>query len=111
MWRIHRHIGMGGDNLVGAVAGDEVETKLGDDVRTAEKEFYVELIDEVEPMEGARDLLEFLKRRGHKIVLASSAKQEEVDHYLDMFEAREIADAWTRLHSSCPTDLVFLLLV
>lgn len=95
LWRIHRHIGMGGDNLVRAVAGDKVETKLGDDVRAAEKEFYVELIDEVEPMEGARDLLEFLKRRGHKIVLASSAKQDELDHYLDMLEAREIADAWT----------------
>ncbi|HZK50481.1 MAG TPA: HAD family hydrolase [Actinomycetota bacterium] len=95
LWRIHRHIGMGGDNLVRAVAGDEVETKLGDDVRAAEKENYAELIDEVEPMDGARDLLEFLKRRGHKIVLASSAKQEELDHYLDMLEARGIADAWT----------------
>jgi len=95
LWRIHRHIGMGGDNLVRAVAGDEVETKLGDEVRAAEKENYAELIDEVEPMEGARDLLEFLKRRGHKIVLASSAKQEELDHYLEMLEARGIADAWT----------------
>ena len=95
MWRIHRHIGMGGDNLVRAVAGDEVETRLGDDVRAAEKEIYAELIHEVEPMEGARDLLEFLRGRGHKIVLASSAKQEELDHYLDMLEARGIADAWT----------------
>ncbi len=95
LWRIHRHIGMGGDNLVRAVAGDEVENKLGDDVRAAEKKNYADLIDEVEPMEGARDLLEFLKRRGHKIVLASSAKQEELDHYLDMLEARGTADAWT----------------
>lgn len=95
LWRIHRHIGMGGDNLVGAVAGHEVETKLGDEVRAAEKELYAELIGEVEPMDGARDLLEFLKRRGHKIVLASSAKQEELDHYLDMLEAHGIADAWT----------------
>ncbi len=95
LWRIHRHIGMGGDNLVRAVAGDEVETKLGDDVRAAEKKNYADLIDEVEPMEGARDLLEFLKERGHKIVLASSAKQEELDHYLDMLEARGVADAWT----------------
>ena len=25
IWRIHRHIGMGGDQLVAALAGDEVE--------------------------------------------------------------------------------------
>ena len=35
IWRIHRHIGMGGDQLVGAVAGDDVEERLGDDIREA----------------------------------------------------------------------------
>ena len=95
VWRIHRHIGMGGDHLVRAVAGDEVEERLGDEIRSAEKTIYAELIDEVEPMEGARELMEFLKERGHRIVLASSAKQEELDHYLDMLEARDLSDAWT----------------
>lgn len=95
LWRIHRHIGMGGDNLVRALAGDEVEAELGDEVRAAEKESYAKLIDEVEPFVGATDLLKFLKKRGHKIVLASSAKQEELDHYLDMLDARSITDAWT----------------
>jgi len=28
-------------------------------------------------------------------VLASSAKEDEVDHYLDLLDARELADAWT----------------
>jgi phosphoglycolate phosphatase-like HAD superfamily hydrolase len=36
-----------------------------------------------------------LKRRGHAIVLASSAKQEEVEHYLDLLDARELANTWT----------------
>ena len=26
---------------------------------------------------------------------ASSAKEDEVDHYLDLLDARELADAWT----------------
>ena len=95
VWRIHRHIGMGGDNLVRAVAGDEVEDQLGDDIRATEKTLYAELIDEVELMDGARELIEYLKERDHKVVLASSAKQEELDHYLDMLEARDLADAWT----------------
>ena len=29
-WLIHRHNGMGGDQLVGAVAGDDGETRLGE---------------------------------------------------------------------------------
>ena len=35
IWRIHRHIGMGGDQLVGAVAGRDVERRLGVSVREA----------------------------------------------------------------------------
>ena len=50
LWRIHRHIGMGGDQLVGSLCGEEVEERLGDDIRAAEKDLYMELIDEVEPL-------------------------------------------------------------
>jgi HAD superfamily hydrolase (TIGR01549 family) len=95
LWRIHRHIGMGGDQLVGAVTDDRTERELGDRIRETEKQRYLELIDEVEPMDGSRELIEDLKRRGHKVVLASSAKEDEVDHYLDQLDARELADAWT----------------
>jgi HAD superfamily hydrolase (TIGR01549 family) len=95
LWRIHRHIGMGGDQLVGALAGEQVENEKGDDIRAAEKTLYFELIEEVQPMHGARDLLVDLKDRGHTIVLASSAKEDEVEHYLDLLDARELADDWT----------------
>jgi HAD superfamily hydrolase (TIGR01549 family) len=95
IWRIHRHIGMGGDHLVEALCGEEVEEEKGDDIRTAEKALYMALIEEVEPLHGARRLLEDLKQRGHPLVLASSAKQDEVDHYLDLLDARELADDWT----------------
>ena len=94
-WRIHRHIGMGGDQLVGALAGREVEESLGDAIRESERRLYGELIGEVEPFEGARALIQALKDRGHDVVLASSAKQEEVDHYLELLDARDLADAWT----------------
>jgi HAD superfamily hydrolase (TIGR01549 family) len=95
VWRIHRHIGMGGDHLVKALAGEEVEREKGDDIRGAEKDLYAELIDEVEPLEGATDLIRDLKERGHAVVLASSAKQEEVEHYLELLEAKDLADDWT----------------
>ncbi len=95
VWRIHRHLGMGGDQVVSALAGDEFEEQRGDEVREAEKGLYVELIDEVEPMEGARDLIVALCESGQSVVLASSAKEEEVEHYLELLDCRELVDAWT----------------
>ena len=95
MWRIHRAIGMGGDQMIGALLGDDVEEREGDDIRDTEKDRYFELIEEVRPLAGARELIEDLKRTDHRVVLASSAKPDEVDHYLDLLDARELADAWT----------------
>jgi HAD superfamily hydrolase (TIGR01509 family) len=95
IWRIHRHVGMGGDQLVDALCGERFEDQHGDDVREVEQKLYGELIGEVQTMQGSRELIEMLKRRGHAVVLASSAKQDEVDHYLDLLDARDLADAWT----------------
>jgi HAD superfamily hydrolase (TIGR01509 family) len=94
-WRIHRHIGMGGDQLVAALAGGDFDAEDGDDVRAAEKALYMAVIHEVRPFADARELLEELDRRGHPMVLASSAKPEEVEHYLDLLGARDLADGWT----------------
>ena len=95
IWRIHRHIGMGGDQLVNALGGEQLEDEKGDDIRAAESVLYRELMSEVQPLEGARELIEDLKARDHAVVLASSAKAHEVDHYLDLVGARELADGWT----------------
>jgi HAD superfamily hydrolase (TIGR01549 family) len=95
LYRIHRHIGMGGDQLVAAVAGAEFDRDHGDAVRERQGDLYMELIEEVRPLEGARELIVDLKERGHRVLLASSAKQHEVDHYLDLLDARELADGWT----------------
>jgi HAD superfamily hydrolase (TIGR01509 family) len=95
IWQIHRHIGMGGDQVVSALCGEEVETRVGDDIRDAEGQEYGGLIGEVRTMEGARELIVSLKERGHIVVLASSAKQGEVEAYLDLLDAWELADAWT----------------
>lgn len=74
LWRIHRHIGMGGDQLVEALTDKRTDEEKGDAIRGDEKQLYMELIEEVEPMEGSRELIEELKRRGHTVILASSAK-------------------------------------
>ena len=55
----------------------------------------MELIDEVKLLPGARELITDLSDRGIAVVLASSAKEDEVDHYLDMLDARDIVEGWT----------------
>jgi HAD superfamily hydrolase (TIGR01549 family) len=95
VWKIHTHIGMGGDQLVASLTSEEVDESIGDDIRSAEKALYMALIEEVEPVEEAREFIADLKKRGHTVVLASSAKEDEVEHYLDLLDARGLADAWT----------------
>jgi HAD superfamily hydrolase (TIGR01549 family) len=95
VWQIHRHIGMGGDQIVTALLGEVAEREEGDAIRAGETQHYMATIDEVQPLPGARDLIVDLKERGRRVVLASSAKPEEVDHYLDLLEARDLADHWT----------------
>jgi HAD superfamily hydrolase (TIGR01509 family) len=95
VWRIHRHVGMGGDQLVAALVGQDVDEERGEDIRDGREELYAELIDEVEPLAGARDLIRDLKHRGLTVVLASSSPEKEIDHYLDLLDARELADCWT----------------
>ncbi|RKQ93898.1 HAD superfamily hydrolase (TIGR01509 family)/HAD superfamily hydrolase (TIGR01549 family) [Solirubrobacter pauli] len=95
LWQIHRHIGMGGDQLVTALAGEGFDREHGDEVRAAEKILYTQLIDEVQPLTGARALIEDLKGGGHTVILASSAKPEELEHYLTLLDARSLVDDWT----------------
>ena len=95
LWRIHRHVGMGGDQLVPALLGERLDEERGEEIREARDEEYGRLIGEVAPLEGSRELIAELKRRGLTVVLASSSPQDEIDHYLELLDARELADAWT----------------
>jgi HAD superfamily hydrolase (TIGR01509 family) len=95
LWEIHRHMGMGGDQLVAALTSDGFEERHGDDVRGAEKALYLALIAEVQPLPGARELLEALRAAGNTAVLASSAKPNELQHYIELLDAHEVTDGWT----------------
>ena len=94
-WKIHRHVGMGGDQFVPAVLGEGVDDDQGEALREGHGDAYLEMIDEVEPLPGARELLRELADEDLSVVLASSAKQEEVDRYLDLLGARDVVAGWT----------------
>ncbi|MFL6011773.1 MAG: HAD family hydrolase [Gaiellaceae bacterium] len=70
---LHRHIGMGGDIYVPAVAGDTVERQIGDEVRDEWEKQFEGMLDEVAAFAGAHDFVAALKERGHTVVLASSS--------------------------------------
>lgn len=95
VWRCHRAIGMGGDQLVRHLAGDGFEEAHGDLVRIEEKALFAQLVAEVQPLAGARGLIEDLKGRGCRVVMASSAKPEDTQRFLDLLDARALVDGWT----------------
>jgi HAD superfamily hydrolase (TIGR01549 family) len=95
IWRLHRLIGMGGDHLVEEIAGAEVERRDGEAIRSAEQELFGEMIEEIAALPRALDLLRELHRDGRRVVLATSAQQWQVDHYLDLLDARGHVDGWT----------------
>ena len=95
VWRIHRHIGMGGDQIVEALADEDVERRLGDRLRERKEEEFGAIRDECEPLDGAAELVAELHRRGIATVLASSAGQDDLDHFLSILGVRELIDGWT----------------
>jgi HAD superfamily hydrolase (TIGR01549 family) len=95
IWQLHRAVGMGGDQLVAAVAGDDVDATLGDALRKEWGEEFEPLIGEIVPFAGVTDLLADVHARGVKIAFASSGKPEHVEHYVELVGAKPYVDAWT----------------
>jgi beta-phosphoglucomutase-like phosphatase (HAD superfamily) len=96
LWRLHRHVGMGGEKYVAAVAGDVVERELGDELRARWEGLFDQLLPEIQPLDGAYELMAQLKDLGHPIILASSAIESHFEAFVDdKLDARELADAWT----------------
>jgi HAD superfamily hydrolase (TIGR01549 family) len=95
VWRLHRHIGMGGDRLIPAVSSEEVAERLGEELTERHTRAYDELIGETRLLPGAQDLLDGLHEAGLRVVLASSSQPQHARHALDLLDAGERADAWT----------------
>jgi len=92
---IHDQIGKGGDNLVPSLLPDLPEAeqeKIADAHGPRYRDLY---IDRVRPFPGARDLLARARQAGLTIALASSANPEELDHYVDLLDAKELVDLTT----------------
>lgn len=82
--RLHRAIGMGGDRLVAAVAGDAVERALGEEVRERHPHHLDRLFGSITATEGAAELLEELHTHDLHVVVATSSDPELAQRLLDL---------------------------
>ena len=87
---LHRHIGMGGDQLVESVAGEAFERERGDAARASEKLRYEELSPDVAALEHASELIAALRERGCDVVLATSGKEEDTQRYQKLLGAEDL---------------------
>lgn len=92
-WRVHRAVGMGGDQLVGHLTDDAVEADLGDRLRDEWERQYRRLVDEVNPFAGAADAVKALLDKGFTVALASSGQQEFTDAALKLLRLNKSAFA------------------
>ena len=92
---LHDQVGKGADNYVPSLVPDiseEEAERLGDEHGRIYKESY---IARARPFPGARELLQHCRKLGYKVVLASSASGEELEHYLKLLDAADLVDAHT----------------
>lgn len=94
-FRIHRAMGMGGDRLVAAVAGDDVEEASGDAIRDGWEKHYDAVLDEIAPLPSARKLLDDLRERAFRVALASSGIPRHTQHAVDVLQAEGAATTTT----------------
>ena len=93
--RIHDQIGKGTDMLVPTFLPELDETAQTDLGAAHGSFFKARFLHAVQPFARARDLLARVHAAGQKVALASSASKAELDHYLDLLDARALVSATT----------------
>lgn len=76
-------IGMGGDKLVPELTGEDSESGTGERLTQGWMEHFKTLIPDLQPTRGARALIEGLRARGLRVILATSGEAEVVDALLE----------------------------
>lgn len=92
LWRVHRAVGMGGDRLVAAVAGEQVEVERGDELRAARAEEWDRIKVEVSAFAGVRATVEQLRELGWRIAVASSSPAKNAEEMLQLAEVTDLVD-------------------
>jgi HAD superfamily hydrolase (TIGR01509 family) len=93
---IHGQIGKGGDNLIPALLPPDLVEARQEEIETYRSDLFKrDYLPRVVPFPGVRDLFERLRADGKRIVLASSAKAEEVRFHVGVIGAEDLVEATT----------------
>lgn len=91
-------IGMGGDKLLPAATGIEIDSKVGKALGDRRWEiFQRDYLNDLRATPGARDLVQRMKDDGLELIVASSANGEELGA---LMEAAQVADLFEKTTSS-----------
>lgn len=96
-WRIHRGIGQDSAELLASLVGTRSE-EWNEHAKGLHTQFYEELASRLRVFDGARELLLESHRRGIRVVLATSAPQNELDLL------RGLLDVDSAIHAATSAD-------
>ena len=93
MWRVHRHIGMGGDKIIAALTDLGANGPRAKELLAARQErFFSAYFSSVQAFSGARGLFERLRADGVRVAIATSAKPEELTPLLERARVGDLID-------------------
>lgn len=93
---IRSQIGKGGDQLLPSFFSPAELADFGPDVEAERgRIFQGELMEKVKPFPKVKELFERIAGGGIKIALASSAKKDELKHYVKLLDVARLVDAST----------------
>lgn len=95
MSKVHRAIGMGGDELVRHLLGSELPDGHAEKLKQAHGAIFSTHWPALVPFRGAKDLLMQCADAGIAVVLASSAQQKELDVLRKVLDAEAAISAAT----------------
>ena len=92
---IRRLIGKGGDKLIPEVFGFDADSEPGRKLDKEKGRLFRSYVPHLRPAPGARDLLRKLRADGFKLVVATSAGNEDVRLLLDQAQVSDLIEETT----------------
>lgn len=93
---IRDQIGKGGDKILPTYLSKEQIADFGEELKEWRGEHFKKAyMQSVRPFHDSHDLLQKVKRSGKLLAAGSSAKQDELDYYLNLLNAKGVFDVTT----------------
>ncbi|MDJ0567906.1 MAG: HAD family hydrolase [Pleurocapsa sp. MO_192.B19] len=94
--QLRQQIGKGSKYIIGELLPADEAERLESDIAQYRKQYYQDnLLSKVQPFPQVKKLFATIKADKMKIILASSARNETIDHYKKLLEIEDLIDGAT----------------